>query len=139
MAFFTIISCSLNFFVVIYQVHISNISCDISSRYYIGSFFGLVVKFSHSVFYLFGPSVKNLVLWFSIYSVLRIWSTVQAHWTSELKKEKQFKSFSVFSLIVNQSKRDRVRGPKLDDQINKNQMTELLIPLDWTRRLKINH
>ena len=63
---------------LIYRVHISYISCDILSRYYIGSLFGLVVKFGPLVFYLFGPSVKNLVIQFSIYSVLRIWSTVPA-------------------------------------------------------------
>ena len=33
-----------------------------------------MVKFGLSVFYFFGPSVINLVLRFSIYSVLRIWS-----------------------------------------------------------------
>ena len=37
-----------------------------------------VIEFGPSVFYLFGPSVKNSVLWFSIYSVLRIRSTVPA-------------------------------------------------------------
>ena len=35
-----------------------------------------MVKFGPLVFYLFGPLVINLVLWFSIYSVLRIGSNV---------------------------------------------------------------
>ena len=35
-------------------------------------------EFGPSVFYLFGPLVKNSVLRFSIYSVLRIRSTVPA-------------------------------------------------------------
>ena len=47
----------------------------IPSRYYTSLLFGLMVKFGPSVFYLFGPSIINLVLQFYIYSVLRIWST----------------------------------------------------------------
>ena len=48
-------------------VHISCITrCVIPSKYYTCLFFCPLV------FYLFSPSVKNLVLWFSIYSVLRI-------------------------------------------------------------------
>ena len=39
---------------------------------------GVKYEFDPSVFYLFGPSVKNLVLRFSIYSVLRIRITVPA-------------------------------------------------------------
>ena len=39
---------------------------------------GVKYEFGPSVFYLFGPSVKNSVLRFSIYSVLRIRSTVPA-------------------------------------------------------------
>ena len=39
---------------------------------------GVKYEFGPSVFYLFGPLVKNLVLRFSIYSVLRIRSTVPA-------------------------------------------------------------
>ena len=35
-----------------------------------------MVKFGHPVFYSFGPPVINLVLQFSIYSVLQIWSYV---------------------------------------------------------------
>ena len=41
-----------------------------------GNRFSHMDKFGPSVFYLFGPSVKNLVLRFSIYSVLRIRSSV---------------------------------------------------------------
>ena len=39
---------------------------------------GVKYKFGPLVFYLFGPSVKNSVRRFSIYSVLRIRSTVPA-------------------------------------------------------------
>ena len=39
---------------------------------------GFYYEFGPSVFYLFGPLVKNLVLRFSIYSVLRIRSSVPA-------------------------------------------------------------
>ena len=45
---------------------------------------GVKYEFGPSVFYLFGPSVKNLVLRFSVYSVLRIRSTVPARFSIDL-------------------------------------------------------
>ena len=44
---------------------------------------GVKYKFGPSVFYLFGPLVKNLVLRFSIYSVLRIRSTIPVRFTCD--------------------------------------------------------
>ena len=62
-----------------YWVHISGITCCvIPSRYYTSLLFYLMVIFGLLVFYLFGRSVSFSVIQFSIYSVLRIRSTVPA-------------------------------------------------------------
>ena len=66
---------------------ISYITCFvILNRYYTSLLFGLIVIFSILVFYLFGCSVINLVIWYSIYSVLWIRSNglVQFIWVFQL-------------------------------------------------------
>ena len=50
------------------------IHCVIPSRYYTSLLFGLMVINGLLVFYLFRCPVINWVIWFSIYSVLQIWS-----------------------------------------------------------------
>ena len=53
---------------------IFNICHVIPSRYYTSLLFGTMAIFGLIVFYLFCCWVINLVIWFSIYSVLQIWS-----------------------------------------------------------------
>ena len=50
---------------------------------------GVKYEFGPLVFYSFGPSVKNSVLRFSIYAVLRIRSTVPAQEQNKVKYTKQ--------------------------------------------------
>ena len=71
-------------YLIYYVPHISNvlsfcITClVIPSRYYTSLIFGLMGKFGCLFFYLFGPSVINSVIQFSIYLVLWIQSNVPA-------------------------------------------------------------
>ena len=68
---------------MIYWVHIGFITCcDIPSRYYISYFFGHMVIFGPSVFYLFRPLVIFSAIRFSIFSALRIrpYSPVQKNY-----------------------------------------------------------
>ena len=61
---------------------------------------GVKYEFGPSVFYLFGPLIKNLVLRFFIYSVLRIQSTVPARFKGNLNQFFRFSQIYLKKLKV---------------------------------------